>query len=83
MLTCLCFRIGLQDATKVWLNGKLIHESTAQIPHDEFKIANTSCAVKQGRNTVLVKVSKIPGPFKFSFDMTFGANLPPQIKWWR
>ncbi len=76
-------RIGLQDATKVWLNGKLIHESTAQIPHDEFKIANTSCAVKQGRNTVLVKVSKIPGPFKFSFDMTFDANLPPQIKWWR
>ncbi|MCX5758370.1 MAG: hypothetical protein NTU83_07685 [Candidatus Hydrogenedentes bacterium] len=32
-------RIGLQDATKVWLNGKLIHESTAQIPHDQFKKA--------------------------------------------
>ncbi|HOV75553.1 MAG TPA: glycoside hydrolase family 2 TIM barrel-domain containing protein [Candidatus Hydrogenedentes bacterium] len=76
-------RIGLQDATKIWVNGRLIHESTDQIPHDQFKSAKASCAVKQGRNTVLVKVSKIPGPFKFSFDLAFDGNTPPQIKWWR
>ena len=76
-------KLGVHDAMKVWLNDKLVHESTKQVPHDQSESASVECAFKQGRNTVLVKVSKIPGPFKFSLDFEPVGREPLQIKWWR
>lgn len=74
--------LGIQDATKVWLNGKLVYETDRQIPHDRFATDSAECTFKHGRNTLLVKVSKIPGPFKFSIDFE-AAREPLVLKWWK
>jgi len=39
--------------------------------------------LRQGRNTVLVKVSKIPGEFRFALDLESAGNQSLQLKWWR
>ena len=75
--------LGLQNATKVWLNGRPIHESTDQVPHDQFATETTESYVRQGKNTVLVKCSKIPGPFRFSVDFRARGKETLQLKWWR
>jgi len=74
--------LGIQDATKVWLNGKLVYETARQVPHDQFATDSAECTFKHGRNTLLVKVSKIPGPFKFSIDFEV-AREPLVLKWWK
>ncbi len=75
--------LGVYNAMKVWLNDKLVHESTTQVPHDQSAAASAECVIKQGRNTLLVKMSKIPGPFKFSLDFGPAGKEPVQIKWWK
>jgi len=75
--------LGLQNATKVWMNGRLIHESKTQVPHDRFERESTETYIKQGKNTVLVKCSKIPGPFRFSFDFQAHGKEALQLNWWR
>ena len=75
--------LGVHNAMKVWLNDKLVHESTRQVPHDQSAAMSAECVIKQGRNTLLVKVSKIPGPFKFSLDFGPVGKEPVQIKWWK
>jgi hypothetical protein len=72
-----------QDATKVWLNGRLVFEWDEHLPHREFADHAVKSYVKQGRNSLLVKVSKIPGEFRFALDMTSTSPVPLQIKWWR
>jgi hypothetical protein len=76
-------RMQLHDATKAWLNGKVIHESVTRAPHDQHLSAMAPCTVRQGRNTLLVKVSKIPGPFKFALNFESDTSEPLQIKWWK
>ena len=76
-------KLGVQDAMKVWLNGNMVHESEFQVPHDQFLTERADCNIRQGRNTVLVKVSKIPGPFRFSLDLESTSEDPLKIKWWR
>lgn len=76
-------KMGVQNAMKVWLNGTLIHEGTSQVPHDQFHAASAPCTVRQGRNTLLVKVSKIPGPFRFSIDFVPDGKEPLTLKWWK
>lgn len=76
-------RLGLQNATKVWLNGRMIHDSRAQIPHDQFAADSERTFVRQGRNTLLVKCSKVPGPFRFSINFETQGDVPVPLKWWR
>lgn len=75
--------VGVQNAMKVWLNGALIHESNYQVPHDQFDSEPATGFIRQGRNTVLVKCSKIPGPFRFSLDFESTGKEPLQLAWWR
>jgi hypothetical protein len=42
-----------------------------------------SVNIRQGRNTVLVKVSKVPGEFQFSFDLESATRDPLHLKWWK
>lgn len=76
-------KIGVQNAMKVWVNGSLVHESNSQIPHDQFGSECAPCFIKQGRNTLLVKCSKIPGPFRFSIDFEATGRDPLQLVWWK
>lgn len=75
--------IGVQDAMKVWMNGQLVFHTDRQVPHDRFEMEEVPFTTKQGRNTVLIKCAKIPGPFKFSFDMASNSRAPLAVKWWR
>jgi hypothetical protein len=75
--------LGLQDATKVWFNGALVFETENQVPHDQFEEESVDAVTKQGKNTLLVKCSKIPGPFKFSLDLVSNSRAPLLVKWWR
>jgi hypothetical protein len=75
--------LQVQDATKVWINGTLVHESREHLPHRELKRHENPAYIRQGRNTVLVKVSKIPGEFRFAFDITPTTRDPIALKWWR
>ncbi len=76
-------RLGVQNATKVWLNGRLIHESRNQVPHDQFGTEVAEGSLRQGRNALLVKCSKIPGPFRFSVHFETKGDVPVPLKWWR
>ncbi len=75
--------LQVQHATKVWLNGALVHESKEHLPAGAFADHRESVNVKQGRNTVLVKVSKTPGEFQFSFDLESATRDPLHLNWWR
>ena len=75
--------LGVQNAMKVWLNGALVYESNYQVPHDQFGSETATGFVRQGRNTLLVKCSKIPGPFRFSLDFASNGKEPLQLSWWK
>ncbi len=75
--------IGVQNAMKIWLNGALVHESNYQVPHDQFGKETAAGFIRQGRNTLLVKCSKTPGPFRFSLDFESAGREPIQLAWWR
>lgn len=76
-------KLGVQDATKVWLNDRLVFEDPQHRPLDTLEEQVVPVMFKQGRNTVLVKVSKIPGQFRFSLDFDSKDSNPLPIAWWR
>ncbi|MFP4501617.1 MAG: sugar-binding domain-containing protein [Candidatus Hydrogenedentota bacterium] len=76
-------RIGVQNDTKLWVNGRLVHESRQQIPHDRFGTQIAHAPLRQGRNTVLVKCAKIPGPFRFSLHIEDDKERPLPLTWWK
>ncbi|MCH7910974.1 MAG: hypothetical protein IIB38_15335, partial [Candidatus Hydrogenedentes bacterium] len=61
-------RIGVRNAMRVWLNGSILYESREATTQDGLRVQECACSLKQGRNTILVKVAKVPGPFEFSMD---------------
>lgn len=67
--------------TKVWLNGKLLHEGRHQRAGGEVVHVEAPAIIRQGRNTVLVKCTRIPGRFGFSFDVQSQGRVPLQMKW--
>ena len=76
-------RLRIQDATKVWLNGKPVFEETIHLPHKEFAEREAEVLLRQGRNTILVKVSKVPGEFRFGLDIVSPGGTALELKWWR
>ena len=75
-------RVGTQDPTKMWLNGNLVFESKESHGPDYVDYRDAGVFVKQGRNTLLAKVSAGPGPFGFSLEFNPGRD-PLAIKWWK
>lgn len=76
-------KLAVQDMAKVWLNGNLIHESRNLSPLGHLDEHSIEGLIKQGKNTVLVKVSKIPGQCRFSLNLESAEKEPLLIKWWR
>lgn len=77
------FDFAVTNAMKVWLNGVLIHENNYQVPHDDVRWEKARAWCKQGRNTLLVKCSKNPGPFRFGLDVESAEKEALIIKWWK
>lgn len=76
-------RVGFQDATRVWINNTQVFETRQQVPHDQFETTTVPVTLRQGKNTLLVKCAKIPGPFKFSINFEDTEKVMPYIKWWK
>ena len=76
-------RLHVQDATRVWLNGNPVFEKRIHLPHKEFESCEAEVLLRQGRNVILVKVSKIPGEFRFALDIESAEGKALDLKWWR
>lgn len=73
---------GWPHGLKVWLNGALAHESAGA----EARSDGSQTAVgwvKQGKNSILVKCAKGPGPFRFQMDIESTGILPVALNWWK
>jgi hypothetical protein len=77
------FDFAVSNAMKVWLNGVLIHEHNYQVPHDEVRWEKARAWCKQGKNTLLIKCSKNPGPFRFGLEVESAEKEALIIKWWK
>jgi hypothetical protein len=75
-------KLGVQDATKVWINSSLVFENQEHCPHKVLETFDVPGFLRQGKNTVLVKVSKIPGEFRFALDLASTGNEPLKVRWW-
>jgi hypothetical protein len=74
---------GWPGGLKVWLNGALAHESEG-VANARGDGSQTALAwVKQGKNTLLVKCSKGPGPMNLSFDLESTGTAPIIMNWWK
>lgn len=76
-------RLGIQNATRVWINNVVVYETEHQVPHDDFEQDSVPVALRQGKNTILVKGAKIPGMFRFSLNFVSDSHGPQAIKWWK
>jgi hypothetical protein len=75
--------LEVQDMAKVWINGNLVHESRNTPPLNALDRHTVDIFLRQGRNVLLVKVSKIPGQIRFAVNFESAEREPLQIKWWR
>jgi len=75
--------LGLQDATKVWINGRLFHTSSDAYPVGKMETIHCAAYLRQGKNTVLVKVSSGVGPCQFRLDLLSTDSEPLPITWWK
>ncbi len=75
--------LGGQNPTKLWLNGTMLLETEQYTPHDQWEDESLRTFVKQGRNTILVKCSKIPGPFRLSIDFRPTGKETLSFRWWK
>jgi hypothetical protein len=74
---------GWADGLKVWLNGALTHECEG-VDSPRSDGSQTALGwVKQGKNTLLVKCSKGPGPMNLSFDLDSTGSAPIIMNWWK
>lgn len=60
---------------EIYLNDALVHSPES----DE---ARPTVYIKQGKNSLLVKIYKQPGPCSFSLDLE-AASIPIKFRWWR
>ena len=59
------FHLGASGATRLWLNGRLVHEDPAQHP-SRFDQASFAADLVAGDNTVLLKIAHSSGRLGFS-----------------
>ena len=76
-------RVGFMNATRIWVNGAVVFETRRQVPHDQFETDTAPVTLRQGKNSILVKCAKIPGPFKFSVDFEDTTAVTQYVKWWK
>ena len=74
------YEIGVRNAMRVWLNGSILYESREAKIGGELRVQECACSLKQGRNTILVKVAKVPGPFEFSMESLADPDQP-RVVW--
>lgn len=69
------FHFGASGASRVWLNGKLVHESPAVHP-SRFDQQAFEAALQGGDNVLLVKIAHGTGRLGFSLRIADGKDAP-------
>jgi len=69
------FHLGASGATRVWLNGKLVHEDAGVHP-SRFDQKTFSAELNAGDNFLLVKVAHNHGRLGFSLRVADGKDAP-------
>ncbi|MFP4192189.1 MAG: glycoside hydrolase family 2 protein, partial [Candidatus Hydrogenedentota bacterium] len=73
-----------RDSAKVWLNGALLHEDEPfGASGDDLVSHEFEAFVRQGKNTVLVKIARTPGPSSFQLNFQSATRDPLRMTWWR
>jgi serine/threonine protein kinase/predicted Zn-dependent protease len=61
--------VGGDDRMRLWVNGKLVHETTKILSNEEA-LDRASLTLRPGRNTLLVKANNRKGPYYFRVRFT-------------
>jgi tetratricopeptide (TPR) repeat protein len=69
------FHIGASGATRVWLNGRLVHEDAALHP-SRFDQRSFAGELQAGDNFLLVKIAHSTGRLGFSLRLADGKDAP-------
>ncbi len=76
--------IGAYAPTKIWLNGRLLLAFDEQRPANQrIEPIILDATIKQGKNTLLVKVAKSAGACRFSLEMESATRIPLSMNWWK
>lgn len=73
-------RLRTVSGVKIFMNGAVCHESNEPGPDEEIVISVT---LKQGKNTLLVKISRERAAARFALSLVSATRDPLAIKWWR
>lgn len=76
-------RIRCRGSVKVWLNGSLVHEARREPDERGRREGKAAVSLKQGKNSVLVKLSCAPGTFDLEFDFEPAGRDALMLKWWK
>lgn len=76
-------RLRCRQSVKVWLNGGLVHEARHEPGEMGWQEWKMPVALKQGKNSVLVKLSCAPGTFDMEFDFEAAGRDALMLKWWK
>jgi Flp pilus assembly protein TadD len=69
------FHLGASGATRIWLNGALVHEDAALHP-SRFDQKAFAAALKAGDNFLLVKIAHSSGKLGFSLRIADARDAP-------
>ena len=73
-----------RDSAKLWLNGTLLHEDEPPAASgDDLVSHECEALLRQGKNTVLVKIARTPGPSSFELNFQSATRDPLRVTWWR
>jgi tetratricopeptide (TPR) repeat protein len=63
--------VGGDDSMRVWLNGRLVHETT-QLLNFDWSLDRVAVTLRPGRNTLLVKVNNVTESYYFRLRLADG-----------
>ncbi|HRI87983.1 MAG TPA: glycoside hydrolase family 2 TIM barrel-domain containing protein [Candidatus Hydrogenedentes bacterium] len=75
-------RINTRAGVKIFANGASCGEFPALEGESKQEIV-APLTIKQGKNTILIKVSRMGAPAHLKFELTSATRDPLIVKWWR
>ncbi len=75
--------LATTDSVKMWLNGHALIDEEVHAPRGLTETREAETTLRQGRNTVLVKIMKTPGKASFSLGIASIGRDPLNVVWWR
>ncbi len=72
--------VGCDDGCKVWLNGELVMQQRRIGGHRAGEFTET-VQIREGQNTLLVKITQHSQPWSFSLDLLDEEGWPLDVDW--